>query len=94
MPVAILGSATFDVTTVDVSTLEFGPDGATPAHDLTDSDVYFSHLQDVNDDGWLDLVSHYRQKETGLASGDTEACLTGALLDSTPIIGCDAVRVL
>ena len=34
VPVAILGSATFDVTTIDVTTLTFGT--ATPAHDLTD----------------------------------------------------------
>lgn len=41
-PVAILGSATFDVTTVDVTTLDF--EGASPAHDLTDPDVYADHL--------------------------------------------------
>jgi len=93
VPVAILGSETFDVTDVDVTTLAFGPAGATPAHDLTDPAVYASHLEDVNDDGLTDLVSHYVQKETGLLSSDTVACISGELLDATPIEGCDSVKV-
>lgn len=93
VPVAILGGETFDVTTVDVTTLEFGPSGAAPAHDLTDPDVYNEHIQDVNGDGWMDLVSHYRQKDTGLAVGDTEACLTGEF-DGTAFSACDSVRVV
>ena len=85
VPVAILGSDTFDVSEVDVSTLVFGPSDATPAHN--------GHLDDVNGDGLPDLVTHYVQKLTGLASSDTEACLTGETLDGTPIVACDAVRV-
>jgi hypothetical protein len=94
VPLAILGSATFDVTTVDVTTLAFGPNGAAPAHDLTDPATYADHLQDVNSDGFTDLVSHYRQKETGLAPSDTQACITGATTGGQPFEGCDAVRVL
>jgi hypothetical protein len=94
VPVAILGSADFDVTDVDVTTLTFGPAGALPAHDLTDPVTYADHLQDVNSDGFTDLVSHYRQKETGLAPGDTEACIDGATDGGTPIEGCDSVRIL
>jgi hypothetical protein len=94
VPVAILGGDLFDVTDIDVTTLTFGPAGASPRHDLTDPDVYADHLQDVNGDGFTDLVSHYRQKETGLQPGDTEACVTGATTSGTPIEGCDAVRVL
>jgi hypothetical protein len=94
VPVAILGSDTFDVTTVDVTTLEFGPNGATPAHDLTDPDVYADHIQDVNGDGWMDLVSHYAQKDTGLAVGMLAAELTGELLDGTVFSAWDSVRVL
>jgi len=93
VPVAILGSDTFDVTDVDVTTLAFGPSGATPKHDLTDSVVYISHLEDVNNDGFTDLVSHYVQKETGLLSSDIEACITGQTTGGTAIEGCDSVRV-
>ena len=75
---AILGTNVFDVTTVDLTTLTFGPSSASPAHDLTDPYVYTEHLQDVNMDTFLDLVSHYRCSETGIAEGDTEACLAGS----------------
>jgi hypothetical protein len=94
IPVAILGSSSFDVTTVDVTTLAFGPDGASPAHDLTDPTVYADHLQDVNGDDFTDLVSHYRTQDTGIAKGDTEACLTGEATGDVAIWDCDAIKTV
>jgi hypothetical protein len=76
IPVAVLGSASFDVRDVDVTSLAFGPLGAAPAHDLTDPDVYAEHLQDVNGDTYTDLVSHYRTQDTGIPAGATTATLT------------------
>ena len=92
IPVAILGSDTFDVTTVDITTLDF--EGASPAHDLTDPDVYAEHLQDVNGDGFTDLVSHYRTQYTGITSGDTSATLTGYTYGGMVIVGTDSVRTV
>ncbi len=94
VPVAILGSDTIDVTLIDVTSLAFGPSSAVPAHDLTDADVYSSHLEDVPViDGLVDLVSHYKQKQTGLISSSTEACITGTIDGGIPFEGCDAVNI-
>ena len=84
IPVAILGSDVFDVLDVDVSTLAFGPAGAPIAHAN-------GHLEDVNDDAFLDLVTHYRTQDTGIVQGDTEACLVGNLLDGAIFEACDNV---
>jgi hypothetical protein len=85
IPVAILGTDTFDVAAVDETTLAFGPNRAEPAHKKG------GHFQDVNDDGLTDLLSHYRTEETGIASGDTDECVTGETLGGIPFEGCDNI---
>lgn len=85
VPVAILGSDAFDVGNIDVTTLSFGSNGATPV------DPGGGHLEDVNSDGFLDLVSHYSVPSTGISPGDQSACVTAQTLDGTPLNGCDAI---
>jgi len=87
LPVAILSTQLFDATDVDVTTVRFGPGGAVEAHGR-------GHLEDVNGDGKVDLVLHFRVQETGLPSGATEACLVGRTLNGVPIMGCDSVKTL
>jgi hypothetical protein len=94
VPVALLGSDDFDVADVDVTTLAFGPNAATPVLDLTNPWVYFFSHRDVNHDGKKDLLSHYWTAETRIAMGDTEACLAGETQDGTPFAGCDFVTTV
>lgn len=87
IPVAILGSDTFNVADIDVTTLAFGPSGAPIAH-------LNGHLQDVNYDGIMDLVTHYRTRDTGIACGDESATLTGGTIDGQPIEGTDSIQTV
>lgn len=84
--VAILTTADFDASTVDPDSVRFGPAGAIEAHGR-------GHAEDVGDDGDLDLLFHFRIRDTGIALGDVQACLMGQTFDGTAIEGCDAVRV-
>ena len=84
IPVAVLGSVDFDATQVDSSTVVFGPDEASPVHD--------GHVDDVNNDGFTDMVFHFKVKKTGIACGDTDATLTGETFDGTAIEGTDSVK--
>jgi hypothetical protein len=92
--VALLGNAGFDVLDADVATLKFGPAEAMPAHDLADYSIYSEHLQDVNCDGYMDLVSHYGTQETGIVCGDTSATLTGNTFSGLLFEGSDSIRTV
>jgi hypothetical protein len=77
-----------------VTTLRFGPTEAASKHDLTDEWAYNEHLEDVNLDGHMDLMLHFKTQETGIVCGDTEAMLTGGLLDGMPFEGTDAFETV
>jgi endo-1,4-beta-xylanase len=88
VPLALLGSESFDVAQIDPATLAFGPGGAAPAHRNG------PHAEDVSRDGIMDRVVHFRTPATGLAVGDTEACLTGETFDGMAFEACDAIDTL
>ena len=88
IPVALLGSATFDVREVDPASLMFGPAFAAPSREASEQ------YEDVDGDDFEDLVSSYVTGETGIVFGDEEGCLVGAFFDGTPLEGCDSVLVV
>ena len=94
VPLAILSTASFDATTVDGTTVQFGPAGAAPVHDQTDPVVVADHQRDVDGDGLTDYVLHFRVGDTGISEGDTEACVMGQTIGGSAIEGCDAVRIV
>lgn len=91
IPVAILTTSTaagepldFDATTVDPLSVGFGPGFATEAHGT-------GHFEDVDGDGDIDLMLHFRVQETGIVCGDTECGLTGETLSGEVITGIDSI---
>ena len=86
IPVAIL-TDTFDATTVDALSVEFGPARATESHGR-------GHIEDVDGDGDQDLVLHFRTQDTGIQCGETSASLTGMTTSGTAIQGSDSIRTL
>lgn len=87
IPVAILTTADFDATMVDPLSVVFGPEGASETHGK-------GHIEDLDGDGDLDLMLHFRTQETGIACGDTDASLTGETFDGQFIEGVDSVNTV
>ena len=85
--VAVLTSEVFDALQVDPDTARFGPEGAAKVHSQ-------AHVEDVDYDGDMDLVFHFRTQETGIQCGDTEATLTGETWDGVPVSGADSVNTV
>ena len=81
----LLGSDRFDVADVDRTSLAFGPAGAFAIRGR------FSVL-DPNGDGFSDLLSLYRTRDTGIALGDARACLRGELRDGDALRGLQPDR--
>jgi hypothetical protein len=86
IPVLLLGRSGFNVRNVPVTSLRFGPSGARP---IFGSAV----VLDVNRDGFPDLLSAYRTRQTGIQPGATQACL-GGTIGGVAFQGCDAIKTV
>ena len=90
IPVAILSSATFDAPTeVNVTSLAFGRTGS-------EASLRFCSptREDVNADGFLDTVCHFKTQATGFLPGDVVGALKGRTLSDVLIEGTDSVNIV
>jgi len=90
VPVALFGSAVFDVHQVDLATVRLSRmddhEGGAP--------VLLSAFKDVNGDGFIDLILQFETQAIGLQPGDTMACLHGMLMNGEHFCGHDSVKVI
>jgi hypothetical protein len=93
VPIAILGSDTFDVHDVNTVTLRFAGAGVKVV-DEEDPHELCSY-EDVNGDIIDDLVCHYVTADiAGIGGESTSATVNGALRDGTPIAGTDTINIV
>ena len=94
-----------DATMVDPLSVHFGPadvlfnvnppGGATEFHNKGHIEDSFE-LDETTQDGDLDMVLHFKAKDTGLDETDTEGCVKGKIDIGEmlfPFFGCDDIRV-
>ena len=84
--VAILSTASFDASTIDETSLKFGPEQIPPDRG--------GHLRDVNGDGLLDLVLQFRVRESGIQCGDSRVSITGETAGDIRFGGSDSVTTV
>lgn len=89
VPVAILGSPDFDAATVDPFSVALS--GASVR--LKGKSGNAGSLEDVNEDGILDLVVQVCTNELLLVEGSSEAVLTATLNGGGTIYGVDTVNI-
>jgi len=107
LPVSIVGTSWFDVTDVDVSTVQLNGVSAFGNTVIEDSTMPYmafpSGCYDCNqggDDGYDDLVLKFKMKDivptlSSTTNGDcVEVTVTGNLNDGTPFSGTDVLRII
>lgn len=83
LPVAILSSEIFDASKVDPSSIRF-----------VDTKPVRHMLQDVDEDGDIDLLLEFKRKALELDSDITKATLIGQTRNNQPFVGSDVVEIL
>ncbi len=90
IPVAILSTQNFSAPDeVDRYSLTFGRSGDEESLAFCNSGG-----EDVNDDGYDDLICHFYTQKAEFKAGDTEGVLKGETFDATPMEGRDSVRIV
>jgi len=87
IPVAILGSDTLDVSSIDASSLSFG---GLQVRVRGNSSPQCS-IDYVNGDAYPDMVCQFVDDSSAWSAGNDEASLTGKLLDGSDFAGSDSI---
>ncbi len=91
VPVAILGSIDFNVSNVNASSINLAGANVILIGKAKTPQVSY---EDVNGDGYTDLVANVSTKDLQLSETDTMAKLTATLYDGTKIEGFDSIRIV
>lgn len=86
-PVAILTTSTFDATSVNTSTVRFGPNGILEVHGQ-------GHIEDADRDGDNDLVLHFRTADAGIPCGQISVSVSAETTSGQTIHGSDSINTL
>jgi len=92
IPVAILGSANFDVSQIDAGSVVL--EGMSVAVKGKSNKL---HIEDVNNDGFDDLVVQIEDTDNVFSEGDATATLTGNLkskFGGTSFLGTDSICIV
>ena len=81
---------TFDVQDVDVDTVELK---GMAVKAVGKGNKLLAAFEDVNDDGFLDLVVKIEDTDNALEPGDGETTLRGKLLNGAPLMGKDSICI-
>jgi hypothetical protein len=98
LPVAIMGTADFDVNDIDVSSLRLAgvaPITANQSDEAAPTSTDSCDCSESGPDGWMDLALKFRNQDIvaaiGTQSGVQVLNVTGTLLDGTSLEGQDCV---
>ena len=84
LPVAILGSASLNVTAIDPASALFGPNGA--------RNIRTPVIQDVNKDGKPDLVLYFAPDDSGINCTDKIAALVASTFSKQMFAGVETIQ--
>nr|NIP55713.1 hypothetical protein [Phycisphaerae bacterium]NIU12016.1 hypothetical protein [Phycisphaerae bacterium]NIW11431.1 hypothetical protein [Gammaproteobacteria bacterium]NIW96206.1 hypothetical protein [Phycisphaerae bacterium]NIX02206.1 hypothetical protein [Phycisphaerae bacterium] len=88
VPVAVFGSEELNVADIDPATLTLE---GMPVKSVGKKGRLLAHFEDVDLDGYVDLVVQFQDVDGTFSPESVEAMLEGSLYDGTAIYGYDAV---
>ena len=91
IPVAILGNFDFDVDLIDPESVVLE---GLMVKAVGKGNKLLAHYEDVNLDGFTDLVLQIQDVDGAFQEGTTEAILMGSLYSGTPIEGTDEICIV